>query len=82
MELERIFAELNEKPLPYRQFWSEVGRIRAEHLDEIPPEISLDALLSILRTLQWISEQNGIVTLRTKSATQPEILRAERAAFA
>ena len=61
LDLMRAFAPLADREMNYDEFRAEVGNIRAQNLRELPPEVTVDRLVSIFRENHWLREEAGRV---------------------
>lgn len=63
-DIYRAFHDLSEKPaMDYERFRTEIGKVRAQNLRDLPPEVTTEALVELLRRNRLLQEEGGRVRI-------------------
>ena len=61
-DIYRAFRALSEQPpMDYERFRTEIGNIRAQNLRDLPPEVTTEELVELLRKNKFLFEEGGRV---------------------
>ena len=71
-DIYRAFQDLSEKPaMDYERFRTEIGKVRAQNLRDLPPEVTTEALVELLRQKRLLREEGGRVQVVMNHASAP-----------